>query len=374
MFSKKNHCSVESMRKERRPELDLAKAVLIFLLAFVHCTIECTTEENLASGIPYLFDTVIGGPLGAPMFMFAMGIGMVYTKNNSAQDYVIRGLRLESAGFLLNICRYTIPYFIGYAITSDYDKYMDGILYRTFCNDILQFAGMAMLLIALLQWLKVSDIVMFIISFGMSLAGMLFNGMDVGNLPGNLFLGYFIGIEDAAGKVCSDFPLFNWFMAPVFGYLFGKYLIRVKDKKKVYLMLSPICIVITIIYFAVGIKNSLGMFGEGQNCYYHILTNDILASMIAAIGILGIYNCVVRWIPKGWMYWIEDTSRNITVIYCIHWVMVVLITNVLLYAVRGTQELPLPYMLLLSFGISMAAIVISHFWAGRRRDTVLLEN
>ena len=45
-------------------------------MAFVHCIIECTAPEALDHGIPFLFDYVIGSPISAPMFMFAMGIGI----------------------------------------------------------------------------------------------------------------------------------------------------------------------------------------------------------------------------------------------------------------------------------------------------------
>lgn len=40
----------------------------------------------LESGIPYLFDTVIGGPFSAPMYLFAMGISMDYTR--AAADFI----------------------------------------------------------------------------------------------------------------------------------------------------------------------------------------------------------------------------------------------------------------------------------------------
>ena len=70
--------SKEEINTERQWELDLARAVIIFCLALIHCTIECTSDEGLTSGIPYLFDTVIGGPFSAPMYMFVMGVGMAY--------------------------------------------------------------------------------------------------------------------------------------------------------------------------------------------------------------------------------------------------------------------------------------------------------
>lgn len=365
MFQLNDIFSGEPVNRGRQPELDLAKAVITFTLAFVHCIIECTPEENLVSGIPFLFDSVIGGPLSAPMFMFAMGVGMVYTKKDHAGELAKRGLRLVIAGFVLNLCRYTLPYLLGYAVTGNHDKFIAPLLYRTLCNDILQFAGLAMILTALLKKWKVPAVFMFALSLGMSAAGMLLNGVDLGSPMGNILLGHLIGTEDAAGMVISDFPVLNWFIVPVSGYLFGSCLIRVKDKKRFYMLLSPVCAIATVIYFTIGIKNAAGMFGEGQNCYYHITTSDVLISILAAVGILGIYYAVAGRIPGRLMYWIQDISKNITRIYCLQWVILVPVTNVLLYAARGTQELPTGITLLLSLAISMAAITAAHLWSAR---------
>ena len=89
---------------DRQWELDLARSVIIFCLALIHCTIECTSDEGLVSGIPYLFDTIIGGPFSAPMYMFVMGIGMAYTKKNTPEHHFRRGLHIFVLGYILNIC------------------------------------------------------------------------------------------------------------------------------------------------------------------------------------------------------------------------------------------------------------------------------
>ncbi|MDE6674990.1 MAG: heparan-alpha-glucosaminide N-acetyltransferase domain-containing protein, partial [Acetatifactor sp.] len=181
----------------RQRELDLLKAMCIVCLALIHCTIECTPEEQLAGGIPYLFDTVIGGPLSAPVFMFAMGIGMVYTRYSKPREYVRRGLQIAIVGYLLNICRFLIPFLVGYKVTGDYEKYIAPLAYKVFGNDILQFASLAMLLIALFVKLHIPDAAMLLICLGMSLLGTRLGGISLGNPAANIIMGYFIGTEDA---------------------------------------------------------------------------------------------------------------------------------------------------------------------------------
>ncbi len=369
--TKKKIFSEEIVNSGRQPELDMAKAAVIVCLAWIHCIIECTPEEGLTTGIPYVFDTIIGGPLAAPMFMFAMGIGMVYTKTHTPNDYIRRGIRLWILSYVLNICRFVIPFLAGYLITGEYEHYIGMMPYWALGNDILQFAGLAMLFLDLLLKLRLSKAGLFLTALLMSAAAVFLNGIDVGSPAGNIFLGYLMGTEDAAGKVASDFPLFNWFIVPVCGYLFGDVLRHVKDKKMFYGIFSSICGAAALVYFIIGIHFKLGMFGEGENCYYHITTWDTAASLAAAVGILGVYHVILRHIPGKVMGVVSMISRNINAIYCIHWVLLSWIVMVGLYAARGTQELPVLVTLLLGSGIIVVSIFIAYFWSSRWKNKLL---
>lgn len=351
----------------RQKELDLAKCGAVLCLALIHCIIECTPEEQLVSGIPYLFDTVIGGPLSATVFMFVMGVGAVYQDSQSTRDGVLRGLRIMLISYMLNICRFLIPYLIGYGITGDTEKYIDPLLYKVLCNDVLLFAGMALVLIALFRKIKLKDWQMAAIAFAASAAGTMLNGVDVNNALGNILLGYLIGTEDAAGMVMSYFPLLNWLVFPVSGYIFGKRLLRLKDKNLFYGILSAICVPVATIYYAVGIVYERGMFGEGQNCYYHLQFSDAVGAILSTLGVLGLCHFLIRHLPEWVSSLSQKISRNITSIYCIHWVLVVYITNLGLYIWRGTQVLPVWQTLLLGAAIEIAAIYIAAIWQQIRK-------
>lgn len=363
--------SRDEINTSRQWELDLARAVIIFCLALIHVTIECTTDEGLCSGIPYLFDTVIGGPFSAPMYMFVMGVGMCYTRRNTPKDHFIRGVKIFGVGYALNICRFLIPYSIGYFISGDYATYIEPLLYKVLCNDILTFAGLAMMLMALFIKLKLSNVVMLIIATVMCGFGTLLNGVDVRAPLGNIFLGYLIGTEDAAGMVLSDFPILNWMMFPICGYAFGAVLKHVKDKKLFYLTFSLPAIIIAIIYFTLGIYFERGMFGEGQNCYYHMIFSDVLASLCLTVGMIGVYYFILK-IFRGKMFYVAwSISENITPIYFIHWVLVSFVVNLFMYVIRGTTLLTPWQVVALGTVISIASIVIAHYytkWIGRRKQ------
>ena len=277
-------------------------------------------------------------------------------------QHLKRGAGIFVIGYLLNICRFLIPYLVGYAITGDYEQYIDLLLYKVLGNDILTFAGLAMMLMALFIKLKISSVVLVIMGLVMSFAGTQLNGIDVGNPLGNIFLGYVIGTEDAAGKVFSDFPILNWMLFPLCGYVFGGILKKVKDKKLFYLTFSLPAIMIAVVYWVYGISQEVGMFGEGQNCYYHMIFRDALGSLALTVGMIGVYYFVQKILPKKWMDCACRISANITTVYCIHWVLVTVSVNVVIYIARGTQELAPWIVMILGSAISIISIIAANYY------------
>lgn len=354
--------SDEQCNMGRQTEIDLSKTGMILELILCHCFIECSSDERLLHGLPFVMDSVIGGPLGAPGFMVAMGIGMIYTRHNSPRDYLKRGSMLFIYSFLLNICRFTIPFLIGYAITGNYDKYMSDIVYLTFENDILMFAALAFMLMALLTKLKTPPWLILATGFAMSGIATLLNGVDFGNDAANIIAGHFIGTEDPEGRVCSYFTLFNWFVVPAFGYFYGYYYSRLKDKKRFHLIFAVPALILTVIYLYIGITQRTGVFGEGQLCYYHISTYDILGALCAAVARLGLFYALSLVVPDFIKSFAKASGQNVTCVYCIQWVLIVVITNLVIYIPRGTQELNDGQTLLLAVGVTVVSLVLAYYY------------
>lgn len=332
--------SKDQINKGRAREMDLGRAILIVSLAFVHCTIECTPEEDLAYGMAFVWDSVIGGVFGASMFMFVMGLGMVYTRHNSIKDFVKRGLNLIALGYALNIARVGIPFLIGYQISGDKEHFIEPLIYHILSNDILIFAGLAFLAMALFRALKMSNLMMAIAALLMQLLCQLVNGIDLGSPLLNIFVGYFVGTEDAAGMVLSDFPLCHWLIIPVSGYIFAQIFVKVKNLNLFYLTFSPIFIIFSAGEVIHGINNEIGMFGEGQNCYYHISFHDVIVCMASVFALIAIYYFIMKILPGFVKKLIYRISDDITEVYFIHWIFASSITRVYLYIKNGTQILP----------------------------------
>lgn len=330
--------SVDEINTGRQFEFDMAKAMILLCLPFIHLVIQLCSDASLEGGLPYLFDTIIGGPLAAPVFMFAMGFGMNYARIRKPRHYVMHAVGIGIAGIILNVFRFLIPMLIGYFATKNYDYYLEPLPGRMLTSDIFQFAFFALIIIAIFVKFNVSKKVMLLIGFISLLIGNIpvligqpANDIDTGNYVLNMLLGYFIPTEDHTRTIFSDFPVFSWLIIPICGYVFGSQLLKVKNKDKFYAIFTPICLVASIIYFYFGIKYEHGMFGEGQNCYYHIRIEDALICIVAAIAVLGVYHFLGKILPMKFKGWIETLSKVLTPYYCVHWVLVIVISQLFLF-------------------------------------------
>lgn len=350
----------------RQFELDWFRFVLIYRLAIVHVFVDATPPANLdVLGIPYYFDSVVGGVIGATRFMIVMGIGLSYTRHSAPKEVFRRGIKIGIIGIILNVFRYLIPSLIGYSITGDADKYITELPYLFFGNDILQFASLAMILMSLLLYLKLNPPKIMGISLVMSVIGTLFRSVDLHNNALNVIAGHIIGIETVSGDpyIYSDFPLMIWFVFYAFGYLFGYYYQRLRDKEKFYRTVSPVCLVIAVAFCVWEIIGGFGMMmGEGANVFYHMHTGEAIICIMACIGTMMIFWYVSKIIPQKLRKPIERVSRNVNTVYCIHWVLVWWVVDLLLYCVKGNCWLkPLPAYLL-GLALSIASMLLAEVW------------
>ena len=96
----------------------------------------------------------------------------------------------------------------------------------------------------ILKKLELSNRQLIIIAVIMSLIGSFTRFVDFGVPVINLFFANFIGSKGGFGA----FPLFNWFIFPIVGYVWGQYFIRAKDKKE-FFKFWPILLIIALVYF-----------------------------------------------------------------------------------------------------------------------------
>ncbi|MCR5099555.1 MAG: acyltransferase family protein [Lachnospiraceae bacterium] len=342
----------------------MAKAVVACCLAAIHVFVECTPDEVLDSfGVPYIFDSILGGPLAAPMFMFCMGIGLTYSRDRSPKHLFKRGVIILVMGLLLNTLRYLIPSLIGYHITGDYGFYISPLPYKFFGNDIWQFAGLAHILMSLMLYADLSPFGTLNIAFVLNAIGMIFLDFECRYDAVNIILGHFIGVG-GEGRIYSDFPLLIWFPIYAGGFAYGNIMNRVKDEDRFYSMITLPCLVVPIAFMFTEYFMGVGMMGgDGVNVFYHMNLGEELICIILVIGMMGIYHFLQKNMSKKVIGLIEKISRSLMDIYFFQWVLVWWAVDFFVNIIQGSRYMDWPQALVLGVILSFLSVVIGVWWA-----------
>lgn len=84
-----NTFSYQNINTGRQVEIDIIKAVSVVVFMIL-CHVYEYDTEGYTSTFSWVSDELLGG-LAAPVFMFAMGFGMKYSRNHSLKSQYWRG-------------------------------------------------------------------------------------------------------------------------------------------------------------------------------------------------------------------------------------------------------------------------------------------
>ncbi len=328
--------SKEPVNRGRQIELDIAKCLAIIFMIFLHTLMVTSGFANNISvpmqrGIQQLF----GGPFAAPVFMFAMGVGFVYSRNKKPFYMVSRGIKLMLIGVAVNIGEFFIPHFLSGELLGAWDKneifpIAEGML--LFCVDILAFAGMAMILTGVFKKLKLKSWEIVIIAIALSIIASFVRLHDFGSNLSNLATGYFVGSKGGF----TAFPLFNWYIFPAVGMLFGDWYIRCNNKKKL-LCLWPLGLIVSVVYFVLSWSKPQGFLSEDIHFYYFLTTIDVVFCLICIYGVIGLCYFISLILPNSVKGFISKTSGNVNAIYVIQWFLIPLTFIYICYFNRNVK-------------------------------------
>ncbi|KNF08616.1 protein of unknown function DUF1624 [Gottschalkia purinilytica] len=302
----------------RQEELDLARGFAILFMIIVHILETFSTDLVYYSKFG-VFIEFLGSPPAAPVFMFLLGIGTIYSKRQTPSKLVKRGVFLFIGGYVHNIFRSTIPYYLGVYlnIIKAGDPNYTSVL-NTLDFDILQFAGLALIFIAILKKLNTNIIFYPIIGILVSIVSPFLWGAKSGIFAIDLLTYPLFGTE-----YYIYFPFFPWIVYPLFGAFFGYFLIRTENKDRLYnisAILSIVVFVIGAVYMYNNPSIDLGLKDEG-NYYRHGILGVCMFTSIVLIWTT-ILNYVKDKIPKAIKSIMYFWSRYVTEIFVIHWILI----------------------------------------------------
>ena len=306
------------VNRGRQLELDIIKGLAILFMLLVHCLecfIELPWEPTWANRLIYF----LGCPPAAPVFMFALGVGLVYSRKNSPRDLAVRGLRILLLGYVLAFFRDFLSMYVLYLRSGSAAELTEGV--NEFLGvDILPFAGLTFLFFAGAAKLRFQNIHYIAAALIGGAANLLLMGTSFSSPLLNHFGGLIWGTTEY-----SWFPFLTWITYPILGYLFGQLLIRCRDKTRLY----KICLWVSLPAVLAGglLYRHYGLyFGwedyhhTGAYWHHNLLGNLLFASFVVAWTSLAYFAAAK--LPEVVVKTLSRWSRNITVMYVIHWMIV----------------------------------------------------
>ena len=317
--------SKDTVNTTRQPELDILKGIAIILMIVEHCFLYLV---NYADYPVFAFaDDYLCQLLNASVFMIAMGITVLYSKNSTAGSLAKRGLLILFFGQFLSLLLNSFPNIIGYFLTRN-DFFLNNMT-LIISVDIMQFAGLAFLLMALLKKCKFNGTQIFLTGVVLNIVGCLLNGLNTGSYFVDQLLGFFYPTDTE-----SYFPLFNWFIFPAFGMMLGEAYLHIKDKTAFFKRVFAICLPVSAAYFTLRYTVQIPFFYDLTDLNAVIRMNllDSLAficldMLLICLSYL-IYRCCKCRVPR----FLGFVSQNINSFYCVSWTIILFVyLSILLY-------------------------------------------
>lgn len=293
----------------RIKEMDIARGFTVLIMPGVHVVLMYGNTTAQASWLGKLFGFLAEGP-GAPLFMLLMGMSFSFSKRNTVALTLKRAGRLLVAAYVLNFLKFTVLQMLhvlpeGFIKEYGISNGTKGIWELLLTGDILQFAAIALVLLALInttKWRYAVALTCVVFFIGISPVST--------RMQPNYLLDLFTGEH---GLVF--FPVFPWLVYPLTGYSI-MYLVR-KQKGFLYCFYTGAALLCTSI-----VLSQINHTSLSANFY-----RSAPAATIYHMGIVLLWfwlcHIAVRLIEPSMLcklfYWL---SKNILSIYIIQWVVV----------------------------------------------------
>ncbi len=309
---------------ESRPEriwaLDLARGFCLFLMVMLHIIDDLGSDATQESGfakVIYLLATFFS----ARIFIFVLGIGVMFSKRMSLIYAVQRGLLLFFLGFALNVMRGTLPTYLAlqFGAIKLTEIGRETPLYLFQEHDVLQFAGLAFILLALVHKFIKSPLVWMILG-----VVILWVSPSLWGTPPPWSAGAFL-FEMLWGKehYTSSFPIFPWFSYALFGMVLGYYLKRSSNYARVFY--SGVIPGIILMMIGPWVLNDPGFKLMIVDKYSSEFTPTGISLLLIGSAFVWMATChfLVQHIKKNFIFdKLYFWSKHITLFYVIHWILI----------------------------------------------------
>ena len=224
--------------------IDLARGMAVFFMIAVH-TLEVFANPEVKNSIFGQIIEFLGGPPAAPVFMTLMGFSFIYSRKSELKPKLLRGFKIFLTGYILNIIRGVIPFTLSTYLNMDIAKtfQIEPLNAYTILTivDILQFAGIALMIMAIIQALNINKYLVLLSAFVMSMISPFLWGIKldlpiIDQLLELIWGDQPIECSFIANKIA--FPVFPWLTFPLLGMFLGETVKNSNDSNRIF---KPVC-------------------------------------------------------------------------------------------------------------------------------------
>lgn len=337
---------------QRVEAIDFGRGLSVLIMVVVHTLWMygdkyTQTESWLGTAVHFLGK-------GTASFLVAMGFCLALSRNQSLSTGIKRGLALLAVGYLMNGLKFLVPiYLFGTMPESFINAYgwqspisAGQALYMLQTGDILQMAGVAMLVLAFVRRYISNKNHILLLAFAVAFSAKLVSGYR----PGIAGLDYVADLLWGA-EFNVYFPLMPWLSCILFGWYFG---LVYRESDNDIPGLYQLMLKFGVGLLGIGAVLCLYDFKYHFNDFFHIGAGGILyLTGLNLIALWLVSKLVSKCELKAIKPLLNYCSERVTSLYVIQWVLVCWGMGVVGFAQLTTLQtlMAMPVMLALTLAV-----------------------
>ena len=238
--------------------------------------------------------------------------------------------------------------------------FMADTVYALIVQDILHFAGLALMATGLFKRLRLKEGQILLIGALLSALGGPLAFVCQGSPAANYFLGHFLVTTEEN----SCFAFCNWYIFVAFGLWFGAVLRRTEDTDRFYGRLLRIACPVMAIYLV--LTGVFGLLFLTKNGWYYAASQPEAAGLLSIdLTLLAAFYFLLKRIDVSRLRVFITMSRNLIRLYCIHWCILGFVDSIFCYLLGFVFPWPVIYL----FGAALIVLSawLAERWANRKR-------
>lgn len=309
---------------KRLDAIDLARGLAVLFMIAVH-VLEIYANTEVTNSVFGKVIAFLGGPPAAPVFMMLMGLSFAYSKRKDMRSGIIRGFKVFLSGYILNFLRGVLPMLtanlLGISVTEGMTPEQSNLLNIFLIADILQFAGIALIIMAIIREFKLNRFVLIGAAFLVSMISPLLWKIRIDIPVLEQLADLFWGDKPLGGFMANmvNFPVFPWITFPLIGMFVGEVFAHSTNLPKSYKEVGLIGGIIMVIGLVITASNPDFHFND----YYHSRQGAMI--YMSGFTLVWLYLCslLTSKIRRNFVFdLMYDWSRNVTTIYFIQWILI----------------------------------------------------